>query len=314
MSLQFDVINDPPADSELWKAWARLVDQEKWTSDDNSVTTLTPGLASTRSVWAVTKEDRSFIGTVVWNEYDNICFLGFFLLAPEYRGKGCGMTIWKAAIDRMPKEFNLGLRGVPAMAEKYQKMSTPIIGTRLDNYECSAEEFQKLIWAKDVQIHPAKLVRDLSSEEWQKLLDYDKRINARDRHEFLELFYKTLDITEGLVLFDDAHNIIAHIGAVPTAAKEDKLLKIAPLYADSDSVAISAIAQFTKILSEKKPDFKILFHILSTEKGDFLAEIFKSFNLESHTSGLTLYSKNIPNFGTESQVYIPHNNSCHYDY
>lgn len=51
------------------------------------------------------------VGSVVWNEYDDICWLGFYLLAPEYRGKGIGSMIWAQAMSRIRKDLVLGLRG-----------------------------------------------------------------------------------------------------------------------------------------------------------------------------------------------------------
>ncbi|PIO62012.1 hypothetical protein TELCIR_16449 [Teladorsagia circumcincta] len=85
-----EIVDSIAPDDRAWLEWKSLVEDEGWTSDDLSVLTLTPTLPSTRIVLARKKSDGSFIGTVIWNEYDEIAFIGFYLLKPEYRGKGIG--------------------------------------------------------------------------------------------------------------------------------------------------------------------------------------------------------------------------------
>ncbi|KAK6026878.1 hypothetical protein OSTOST_07140, partial [Ostertagia ostertagi] len=105
-----EIVDSIAPDDRAWLEWKNLVEDEGWTSDDLSVLTLTPRLSSTRIVLARKRSDGSFIGTVIWNEYDEIAFIGFYLLKPEYRGKGIGSVIWKRAIERMPKNYTIALR------------------------------------------------------------------------------------------------------------------------------------------------------------------------------------------------------------
>ncbi|PIC28062.1 hypothetical protein B9Z55_020101 [Caenorhabditis nigoni] len=142
--VSFEIIENPSPTSHLWKQWKHLVDAEGWTSDDNSVTELVPSLKSTRSVWAVTKTpEQNFVGSVVWNEYDDICWLGFYLLCPEYRGKGIGSIIWERAMSRIRKDLVLALRGVVKMAPRYKARDTPVDGPLLENYRMSSKSFQE---------------------------------------------------------------------------------------------------------------------------------------------------------------------------
>ena len=47
-------------------------------------------------------------------------FLGFYIVKPEYRGKGYGIQIWKAAL-RYLEGRNIGLDGVVAQQDNYKK-------------------------------------------------------------------------------------------------------------------------------------------------------------------------------------------------
>jgi ribosomal protein S18 acetylase RimI-like enzyme len=38
-------------------------------------------------------------------------FIGFYIIIPEYRGKGCGIQLWNAAMERL-RGHNIGLDGV----------------------------------------------------------------------------------------------------------------------------------------------------------------------------------------------------------
>lgn len=47
-------------------------------------------------------------------------FLGFYIVKPEYRGKGYGMRIWNAGLEYLA-DRNIGLDGVVAQQENYKK-------------------------------------------------------------------------------------------------------------------------------------------------------------------------------------------------
>uniref|UniRef100_A0A1I7U0E3 N-acetyltransferase domain-containing protein n=1 Tax=Caenorhabditis tropicalis TaxID=1561998 RepID=A0A1I7U0E3_9PELO len=311
-NLFYGIVENPDRTSHLWKAWKNLVDSEGWTSDDNSVTAITPYIRSTRSVWAVAKnEEQDYVGCVIWNEYEKICFLGFFLLAPQYRGKGIGSVIWDIAMSRMPADHVLGLRGVPSMVDKYRKKCTPVIGATLENYKMKVAEYHASM--EKLSGDYFKMVSHLTPPEWTQLVKYDSNVNGRNRKEFLEFYYK-LPFVFGIVLFDGHHNVIAHISAVNTSHREENIFKVAPLYADSPSIAMSALRVFSGVMYEMHPDADVIFHLLNIGSGSFLQSFFQSLEIIPAVSGVTLFSSEYPVRGDVSKVFIAHNNSCHYDY
>ncbi|EFP06762.1 hypothetical protein CRE_25054 [Caenorhabditis remanei] len=125
-------------------------------------------------------------------------------------------------------------------------------------------------------------------------------------------------------------NIVGVISAVPTghrgiplvwnrkksAGSEKKLFKIAPLFANSDDVAFHAMKVLSNVMLEKHPNATLIFHLVDTPEGSFtvLHKLFKALNLTAGISGITLYSDEYPPKGDLKKVYIPFNNSCHFDY
>ena len=54
------------------------------------------------------------------NYHDAFGFIGFYIVKPDYRGKGYGMQIWNAALKRL-EGLNIGLDGVVEQQENYKK-------------------------------------------------------------------------------------------------------------------------------------------------------------------------------------------------
>ena len=49
-----------------------------------------------------------------------IGFIGFYIVKPEYRGRGYGYRLWQAAMTSL-QGYNVGLDGVPAQQDNYRK-------------------------------------------------------------------------------------------------------------------------------------------------------------------------------------------------
>ncbi|GEK10122.1 GNAT family N-acetyltransferase [Pseudoalteromonas peptidolytica] len=61
------------------------------------------------------------IATISVVKYDGgFGFLGFYIVKPEYRGRGYGIKMWHAAMQYL-KSCNIGLDGVVAQQENYEK-------------------------------------------------------------------------------------------------------------------------------------------------------------------------------------------------
>lgn len=65
--------------------------------------------------------DGKPVATISAVAYDNTFgFMGFYIVLPEYRGKGYGLQMWNAALEYLG-DRTIGLDGVPEQQEKYRK-------------------------------------------------------------------------------------------------------------------------------------------------------------------------------------------------
>src|SRR3954451_13235454 len=87
-----------------------------------------PGLSDAQAFARV--DPKGFLGlfmngqlavTISLVSYDaSFAFLGFYICAPEYRGKGLGIALWNEALVRC-KASTIGLDGVPGQQANYRK-------------------------------------------------------------------------------------------------------------------------------------------------------------------------------------------------
>ncbi|KAK5979794.1 hypothetical protein GCK32_004051 [Trichostrongylus colubriformis] len=278
----FEIVDSIAPNDPAWFEWKALVEDEGWTSDDLSVLTLTPSLPSTRIVLARKRNDKSFIGTVIWNEYDDIAFIGFYLLLPEYRGKGLGSIIWNRAIDRMPRHYTIALRAVPNMVARYKSKDTPVEGPRLHSYEMDLDTLSHVAELHASKSREAKMVSDLSKAEYEQLEQFCNSVVKRDRRHFLRQFHE-LPFTKASVLIDNDRNIIAYAAVCPTSHSHSHLFKLAPLYASSTDEAFAVIQPLIKRVGALYSDARFIFHVLEGSIGfKVLPPIFsmKQFEFE----------------------------------
>jgi GNAT superfamily N-acetyltransferase len=87
-----------------------------------------PGLHDADAFYAADPEgfliatlDDTPVGCISAVNYGNVFgFIGFYIVVPQHRGKGYGMQLWQAAMARL-QDVTVGLDGVPAQQENYQK-------------------------------------------------------------------------------------------------------------------------------------------------------------------------------------------------
>lgn len=100
-------------------------------------------------------------------------FIGLYIVAPEYRGKGYGIQLWNAAMQRL-KGHNIGLDGNPAQQENYKKS-----GFKLAYRNIRYKGSGGLISPDDDFI-------SLSRVTFEELQQYDRRVFPAPRKAFLE--------------------------------------------------------------------------------------------------------------------------------
>lgn len=101
-------------------------------------------------------------------------FVGFYIVKPEHRGKGYGLRIWAAAMDRLAGR-NIGLDGVVAQQDNYRK-SGFALAWRNVRYEGSGGGQRP----DDAAVVP------LSSLAFADIERYDRAFFPADRGAFLK--------------------------------------------------------------------------------------------------------------------------------
>lgn len=101
-------------------------------------------------------------------------FLGFYIVKPEYRGRGLGFEIWKAGLQRLEGRI-VGLDGVVAQQENYRKSGFALAYRNIRYMGVSRglrENIQEAI--------------PLSSIPFEALATYDQLFFPDDRRAFLQ--------------------------------------------------------------------------------------------------------------------------------
>ena len=103
-----------PAQVEMMIAWAQ---REGWN----------PGVADARCFRAADPDgflvgtiDDRLVATISAVRYPGLGFVGLYIVDPEYRGRGYGLRIWTAAMERLEGVVT-GLDGVVAQQDNYAR-------------------------------------------------------------------------------------------------------------------------------------------------------------------------------------------------
>lgn len=150
-------------------------------------------------------------------------FLGFYIVHPSMRGRGYGMQLWRAVMDRLAGR-TVGLDGVVDQQENYRKSGfRPALSHVRYAGVASASE------ASDV------VLVDGRSVPFSELAAYDRRFFPAERDAFLSLWV-------GL----PGHRSVAairdgHLEGFAVLRPAESGLRIGPLYAASDRVAHALI-------------------------------------------------------------------------
>ncbi|GMS98393.1 hypothetical protein PENTCL1PPCAC_20568, partial [Pristionchus entomophagus] len=170
----------------LWEDFTRMVRDMEWTSTDNTVLWAMPQLASTTCVFAQKDEDGSMLGCCVWNEHEELAWIGFYMTIPSLQGAGLGSKIWARALERIgEKKQVIGLRAVSSMREKYASRSTPFEVSRIKKHLLTVDQMKEFCGRYE---HPGRcleLYHEMHDDQREDLLRFDREVTGRDRSEWL---------------------------------------------------------------------------------------------------------------------------------
>ena len=194
-----------------------------------------PGLNDAGIFWATDPEafvaaelDGKLIGGGAITSYNGeYGFMGFFIVQPEFRGKGLGNTLWHARRDRLLERLQPGatiaLDGVFNMQDYYAKGGFTFSHR---NMRFRAEIPQSV--KDEATDGPTTPLADVP---FQQLLDYDRRCFPAPRQAFIRGWITQPD-ARAIAYLDDGQ--LQGYGVIRRCGEG---CKIGPLFADDAQVA-----------------------------------------------------------------------------
>jgi len=178
-------------------------------------------------------EPIACISAVSWNK--DFGFVGFYIVRPEFRGKGYGWKIWNESLKHLPTQ-NIGIDGVVAQQDNYKKSGFKLVYNNI-RFEGISNKFRD----KDKRIYSTDkiLFKDLS--------DYDREMFPLNRDVFLQKWIK-LPESFSFVIVEEQK-----IRGYVVIRKCIKGYKIAPLFADSIKYARVLFGACNNVVPEGNP-------------------------------------------------------------
>ena len=157
-------------------------------------------------------------------------FIGLYIVAPAMRGRGYGLAIWRAAMQRL-RGCNIGLDGVVAQQENYRKSGFRLAHRNV-RYAGVAGRSTSAGGAKTAgKMSEAAEVVELSEVPFAVLAAYDRRMFPAPRAAFLRAWIQQPDSAALGVL---SGGELAGYGVLRRCRAGHK---IGPLFADTPALA-----------------------------------------------------------------------------
>ena len=181
--------------------------------------------------------DGQLIATISAVRYgQGFGFTGFYIVKPEFRGRGYGWKLWQAAMERLAG-YNVGLDGVLAQQNNYKKSGFQLAYRNI--------RYQAQLAAR---MGKSSNVVDLIDLPFETVVDYDSRCFFTPRPEFLRLWIAQ---PAGRALACVSGGQLQGYGVIRQCQSG---CKVGPLFADDPAIAdrlFMALAAYT----EKQPVF-----------------------------------------------------------
>jgi GNAT superfamily N-acetyltransferase len=194
-----------------------------------------PGLHDADVFWSTDREafiaadlDGGMIGGGSITSYDgDFGFMGFFIVRPEYRGRGYGDRLWQARRERLLSRLkagaSIGMDGVFAMQAYYAKGGFVFSHRDL--------RFRAEIPSRPAALGPCDAIVPLGSVPPDEVLAYDRACFPASRSTFLREWTSQPD---ALALGHRSGGKLAGYGVVRRCREG---CKVGPLFADDATVA-----------------------------------------------------------------------------
>jgi GNAT superfamily N-acetyltransferase len=203
-------------------------------------------------------------------------FIGFYIVVPEYRGKGYGIKIWNAAIEKL-KNHNIALDGVFAQQDNYRKSGFKFAYSNI-RYE----------WKNTYRKFDKRSMFNGATYPFEKICEYDKTFFPADRKSFLQNW---LSMPESYSTVHMMQNQVMGYGVI----RKCRLgYKIGPLFADTNETAENIFLSLTNQVEENVPIY------LDVPEVNLSAmNLAEKYNMKSVFGTARMYTGEFPNISVE---------------
>lgn len=216
-----------PAELEMAAGWARA---EGWNPGLNDAATF---YASDETGFLIGKLDGLPIASISAVKYGaSFGFIGFYIVKPEFRGRGYGIGIWNDAMASLQGR-NVGLDGVVAQQENYKKSGFKLAHR---NIRFAGKSTQNQA--------PDKRIVEADAVDFSLLEAYDRPFFPESRSVFLKNWINAGQ-TRTLVLLEQSE--IRGYGCIRACHTG---YKIGPLYAETGSLALALFSALSNLAPE----------------------------------------------------------------
>ena len=272
MSLKFDYVikNMKKDDLNLAIKWA---ENEGWNPGVHDASSFYQTDQNGFFMGYLQQKPISCISAVAYD--DKFGFLGFYIVKPEFRGKGLGIKIWERGIGYL-QDRNIGLDGVIAQQRNYEKYGFKTSHKNI-RFAGIVERTHNL----------SENLCDLRNFSVEKLINYDAKVFSINRSKFLIEWVnqnqsKALGFLSGRDL--KGYGVIRPCGIG---------FKIGPLFAENGQIAqelfqglVQNLIGKTVFLDVPEPNS----HALAFVNKNNMTKVFET---------VRMYNKYIPNLSTE---------------
>lgn len=221
--------------------------------------------------------DGEPIASISVVKYDeSFGFLGFYIVKPEYRGKGYGMALWQAGLAYFDG-CNIGLDGVVAQQENYKHSGFSLAYRNIRFEGVGGGE----------QVANANII-SLANRPVEQVVNYSRAFFPAERSEFLTLWIQQAG-SQALGILQDGE--LAGYGVIRECRSG---FKIGPLFADSAELAESL---FIALKSQVKASETIYLDV--PESNQAAVELAKRYGMTPSFETARMYTKEMPDLSLD---------------
>ncbi|KAB8331917.1 GNAT family N-acetyltransferase [Scytonema tolypothrichoides VB-61278] len=196
--------------------------------------------------------------------------IGFYIVKPQFRGRGFGMKMWRAAMAYLGTERNISIDGEIAQQKNYQKSGFQITYRHI-RYE-----------AVGGGLAPDGIV-ELKSVPFEKLVAYDQELFPAERKQFLRLWINQPNSAALGVVRD------GHVVGYGVILQSYTGFRIGPLNADDEQIAEQLLLALLAFASDASVFLDV------PDANSEAIQLAQRYGMKPVSEVARMYNKEIPN-------------------